>query len=130
MKISKNLKINDEDIKKYTLIAICNGRFYGGGFKIAPEAIINDGEFDVYQADEISKLRIPFLIDKLKKGTHISLKEVSHQKSNHIQISSLNEVVCNYDGEVLLSKNFDITLDEKQITIFNDKELVRKLIKK
>ena len=49
---------NGEMIEKkgmdYSLVSICNGRFYGGGFCPAPDASIDDGVLDV-PADEIQK---------------------------------------------------------------------------
>lgn len=63
--------LNNSQIKdKFTLLAICNGKYYGGGYKIAPNAELSDGLFDIYFAKKISKLRIPSLFLKLIKGSH------------------------------------------------------------
>ena len=43
--------LNNSQIKdKFTLLAICNGKYYGGGYKIAPNAELSDGLFDIYFA--------------------------------------------------------------------------------
>mgnify|MGYP003301005760 CR=1 FL=1 len=65
MKMKTNIK-NIED--KYTILSICNGSYYGGGFKIAPKARLTDGLLDVYYAEEMPKLKMIPLILKLKES--------------------------------------------------------------
>ena len=64
----KNIKIktsikNIED--KYTILSICNGSYYGGGFKIAPKSRLTDGLLDIYYAEKMPKLKMVPLILKL-----------------------------------------------------------------
>ena len=65
IKIKTNIK-NIES--KYTILSICNGSYYGGGFKIAPKSRLEDGLLDIYYAEEMSKIKMIPLILKLKKG--------------------------------------------------------------
>ncbi len=56
----KNLEfnLNNSQIKdKFTLLAICNGKYYGGGYKIAPNAELSDGLFDIYFAKKNIKIK-------------------------------------------------------------------------
>lgn len=115
--------------EKCTILTVCNGKMYGGGFKIAPDASLSDGFFDVYFVKKISKSVIPFLISKLKKGTHESNKAVKKFKANKIKFKCDHELVCGYDGETLIAKKFNIKVMEKALLIYNNKKLVKKIMR-
>ena len=115
--------------EKFTILTVCNGKMYGGGFFIAPEASLTDGFFDVYLVKKISKTVIPLLIGMLKKGTHGSHKAVSKLKANRIKFKCDQELVCGYDGETLIDKKFDIKLLEKKLLIYNNKKLVNRFMR-
>ncbi len=48
-----------------TLCAFCNGRFYGGGFKISPKSKINDGLIDMVILPKVNRLFAPYYIYKI-----------------------------------------------------------------
>ena len=129
----KNIDIDFDDKKlngKYTLLTVCNGRTYGGGFNIAPNAYLDDGYFDVYIVDKINKSIIPFLLNKLKTGTHESNKNVKKFNATKIKFKSDCELVCNVDGEILIDKKFKIKLIPKALLIYNNKDLIKKFMKR
>lgn len=115
--------------EKCTILTVCNGEMYGGGYKIAPEASLSDGYFDVYFVKKISKLTIPALIGKLKNGSHGADKSVRKVKANKIKFKCDNELVCGYDGETLISKKFKIKMHEKAILVYNNKNLIKKFMR-
>ena len=115
---------------KCTILTICNGQIYGGGFKIAPEATLADGYFDIYFVDKIAKSSLPYLLSLLKKGTHANNKKVHHSKATNIKFKSNTELVCNIDGEIIKDKKFKIELLPKKLLIYNNKELINRFLKK
>ena len=117
--------------KKITLIAICNGRYYGGGFGIAPNALINDGQFDIYLADAMPKIYIPGLLLKLKKQTHESSPLIHKYNASSISIDSERDVVCNVDGEIIKDNHFDFEIKKDAVTLYNIDDLkIKKLLRK
>ena len=108
----------------YTILSICNGSYYGGGFKIAPKSKITDGLLDVYYAEKMSKMSIIPLILKLKKGKHEGKRKVHKYRTNHIEIDLEETITFNVDGEKLTDNKFVIDVIPKAITIFNDNEFV------
>jgi len=125
------LIINDTIKKdKFTVVAICNGRYYGGGYRIAPDASLMDNNFDVYYIDKIKKIKMPNLLLKVKNGVHEKLKTVHKVQSDHIIIQSENDIICNIDGETLINKRFEIELIKNGVTLFNDKNLVDRILQK
>src|SRR5690606_18442403 len=54
-----------------TLLAVANGRVYGGSFRIAPGASIADGLLDVVFAENFSRAQILKLVPRVLRGTHL-----------------------------------------------------------
>lgn len=92
------------------LAAVANGSCYGGGIKIAPEASIFDGIFEICLIDKVPKLKIFFLFPQVIKGKHKNIKEVKFYKAKKISINSSKEFVINIDGELIKDKHIDFEI--------------------
>ena len=57
---------------KAMLIAIANGRSYGGGMLVCPHAKLDDGLFDVMILKPVSKLEFIKVFPKVFSGSHIT----------------------------------------------------------
>ena len=79
------------------LIAVSNGRSYGGGMLVCPQAEINDGLFDVMVLHPISKIEFIKVFPRVFKGTHISHPAVEIVRSRKVSISA--KAVAYADGE-------------------------------
>ena len=124
------LKTSIKNIEaKYTILSICNGSYYGGGFKIAPKSRVEDGLLDIYYAEEMPKLKMIPLILKLKKGKHEGRRRVHKFRTNHVELELEEEITFNVDGEKLTDKKFIIDVLPKAITLFNDNEFVEEVMK-
>ena len=55
----------------FLMLAICNGMTYGGGFKAAPQADMQDGFLDLVIVKKVSRLRIAKVVNIYKQGKHI-----------------------------------------------------------
>lgn len=127
---SQTITYNDTS-KRITLIAICNGRYYGGGFGIAPNALIDDGQFDIYLADAMPKIYIPGLLLKLKKQTHESSPRIHKYNASSISIDSEKQMVCNVDGEIIKDNHFDFEIQKKAVTLYNIDDLkIKKMLRR
>lgn len=113
---------------KYTIIAICNGRYYGGGFQIAPLASFDDDLFDVYFAKKVSRIRLLGLFVKLMKAKHEKSPVVSKEKSTEILIKSDKDMIVNIDGEIIKLKRANIKIVPNAINLYNDKKLVKNIL--
>lgn len=119
-------RIFDQDI---TILAICNGRYYGGGFQIAPNASLNDGYFDIYLVDKLNKLQIPGLILKLIRGRHEEDSRVHKFSSDRIIIHSEQSLNCNLDGEIFSLKDMEFEVTDKKLPIYTANDKIKKLCK-
>lgn len=117
-----------KEIKPYTIMAVCNGKYYGGGFQIAPLASFDDDMFDVYLANKMSRIRLIGVLMRLIKSSHEKSPTVKKYKTTEISIKSEKEMLVNIDGEIIKLKEVNIKIVPNAITIYNDKKLVDKII--
>lgn len=102
-----------------TLLAVANGKYYGGGFKIAPDAKINDGMLNYVLANDLNQLSLIPIFIKLVKGEHYSSKNVEHGLIKNLSIKSSVELLCNADGELMKGKEFNISVCKDAIRYYN-----------
>lgn len=127
--IEMTIDEKEESKGKCTILTICNGQVYGGGYKIAPEAKLTDGYFDVYYVEKVSKPSLPSLIGLLKKGLHERHKKVHKSQATKIKFKCDKKLVCNIDGEIITDDKFTIKIIPQAITIYNNKKLINKFLK-
>ena len=82
------VEINGERIDdKQTLVCVCNGRYYGGGFNPVPDADPTDGILDVLIIKKVSRLKVAAVIGKYKEGRYKELQDlVRHFRAKAIKI--------------------------------------------
>lgn len=95
--------------KKTFLITMNNGKYFGGGMKISPEANIKDEFLDVIVVHSISKLLILPIFFTIYIGKHTKFKRwVTHFKAKHVKATYKTPQITQADGE----NYYDITTME------------------
>jgi YegS/Rv2252/BmrU family lipid kinase len=102
--------------KQALLIAVANGAYYGGGMKIAPEAAVDDGLFDVVVVKDMQRLKILRLFPMIYSGRHLSRPEVEYFRTGKIKISC-EEGHINSDGEIIGSCPVEMAIHPGGITV-------------
>ncbi|MFA9422720.1 MAG: diacylglycerol kinase family protein [Sedimentibacter sp.] len=111
-----NILIDDNSSLKgsFLLGVIANGHSYGGGYKCAPLAEINDGTMDLCFVYKMSRLKIISLIKRYKAGTHLENKKfdkyITYKKCKNVKIISNNTVSLCIDGENYACDKFDFKI--------------------
>ncbi|MFN2530539.1 MAG: diacylglycerol kinase family protein [Pyrinomonadaceae bacterium] len=101
-------------------LCIANARYFGGGMKIAPDARLADGRFDVVSIGDLSTLQIMRKAPRLYFGAHMSMAEVSHTLAQKASVraadASLN-IDLEIDGELpgRLPATFQIVPDALRV---------------
>ncbi|HYQ40359.1 MAG TPA: diacylglycerol kinase family protein [Polyangiaceae bacterium] len=83
-------------------VAIANGQYFGGGMKIAPEALPNDGLFDIVAMHGLTRAQGVALAPRIYQGTHLGQPGVYSARGALIEAESLvprAEVLIDMDGE-------------------------------
>jgi diacylglycerol kinase (ATP) len=88
------------------MIAICNGRYFGGGMHVAPMALLDDGRFEVVSIDAPSKLAFPAHSRRIYDGSHLSSPGVRHFACDRISMDLADDrargvFLLDVDGEPL-----------------------------
>jgi YegS/Rv2252/BmrU family lipid kinase len=82
-------------------VSVANSRAFGGGMYIAPDAMLDDGEFDIVAVGEVGKLRFVGNLPKVFKGTHVKEDEVRVFRAPHLELSASRPFPVYADGEHL-----------------------------
>ena len=119
------VEVNGETIdKEMTMICVCNGQYYGGGFHPVPEADPTDGLLDVLLIDKVSRLQVAQVIGKYKAGRYKELpKLVRHLKTDRVVIRCDGPTAINLDGELRVSDVVEMRIAEEKIRFFYPKGL-------
>lgn len=93
----------DTFLKKgtFTLIAVANGKFYGGSIIPCPMANVHDGKLDCCIISKTTILKKLKFLPKFSKGKHTNLNEVSFCSVKEIKIVSTRSFPVNIDGEII-----------------------------
>lgn len=99
------LQVDDQfdEVLDINLVAVCNGKFFGGGMQIAPQAQPDDGLFDIIVIRQTSLFTFMRGISSVYFGRHLEKKnEVFMLRGKKITAepeSSSEEVLLDVDGE-------------------------------
>lgn len=110
--------------KEWTTVAVCNAKYYGGGYKISPNSDLTDGQVEVYLVEKMPKIRMAKTIMSMKDSSHEKSKHVKKIKTNKLTIESKTPFACNIDGEDLVSDRFDIEVIPKGMKVYYNQELI------
>ena len=114
----KPISIDIDGVKKdSTILTVCNAKYYGGGFNIAPQAKLNDGMFDVVDVKSLNKLEIINLVMKLMKATHLESNKVNFYQTDKLSVNSSIPLNCNIDGEIITDTNFDFSIERESLNV-------------
>lgn len=134
----KPINIDIDEIKKdSTILTVCNAKYYGGGFKIAPQAKLNNGLFDIIDVKSLNKLEIINLVMQLMKAKHLENKAVNFYQTDKITVNSSIPLNCNIDGEIIKDTSFDFSIEKEALNVdvensnyFRNVLVLEKIIKK
>jgi diacylglycerol kinase (ATP) len=117
----------DIDGRKYTygaawFVTVSNQPYYGGGMKIAPDALASDGLLDVTVVHQISRWKLLAVFISVFWGKHTMFKEVEQFTGKSISITSPNEILTHADGEVIGNIPLQIQACPRALKIISGKK--------
>ena len=112
---------------KHTMICVCNGRYYGGGFNPVPEADPSDGLLDVLLVKKVSRLQVAGVVGKYKAGQYKQLPQlVEHVCTDRVKIICDGLTPINLDGELRVAQVVEMAVAKEKLRFFYPKGLVWK----
>jgi YegS/Rv2252/BmrU family lipid kinase len=112
------VRVDDERIRftGYS-VSVANNRAFGGGMYIAPNAELDDGEFDIVTVGEVGKLRFVGNLAKVFKGTHIEEDEVHVFRAPHLELTASQPFPVYADGEHLTDLPASLRILPKALSV-------------
>ena len=80
-------------------VIVANSPTYGGGMRIAPEALLDDGLLDVVAIERVGKLRFLANLPRVFKGTHVHMDNVRTFRAAAVEISADRPFTMYADGD-------------------------------
>jgi YegS/Rv2252/BmrU family lipid kinase len=80
-------------------VSVANNKAFGGGMFIAPDAELDDGEFDIVAVGEVGKLRALASMPRVFNGTHVKDDWVRVFRARHLELSASHPYPVYADGE-------------------------------
>ena len=98
----------------YLIGVMANGHSYGGGYKCAPLAMINDGIIDLCFVKKISRLQILSLLSVYKVGEHLTnekiKKFITYKKCKTLKITSKEPINLCMDGDSFIYDDLELSI--------------------
>lgn len=101
--IALRLQIDGEPVEqKVMIIAVGNGFCLGGGFRLFPDALPDDGHLDVCIVDELNLLQIADVLPRVLRGRHTKHRLVAMHTAASVEILARGEMPLFFqvDGEL------------------------------
>jgi diacylglycerol kinase (ATP) len=96
------LRLDGEIVEAKTiLVAVALGTTYGAMFRLAPEARLDDGLFDVVWSEEVNRAEVLRLIPAALGGTLLKRPKVHWARAREVEVELAEEVPAHVDGEIL-----------------------------
>ena len=110
--------------EEQTMICVCSGRFYGGGFNPVPEADPTDGMLDVLLVKKVTRLQVAQVVGKYKNGRYKELTDlIRYFRTDRVVIHCDKTTPVNLDGELRKGKDIEISVAKEKIRFFYPREL-------
>lgn len=110
------IKVNGIEYRTF-LMAINNGKYYGGSFKPTPDASLLDGLLDLCLIKKLNYFEILTLIPAYKKGNHTNIKKAVMVQAKSFSLESDLELLVSLDGELYKMKNINVRVVERGVKI-------------
>lgn len=81
-------------------VVVANGRYFGGGMKIAPGASMSDGLFDVFVLGNFTRLERVSQVWKIYPGVHVGHRKVLWRRGHTVEIVPQRTTRLDLDGEL------------------------------
>jgi len=80
-------------------VVIANGRFFGGGMKMCPDALPGDGLLDVVTIGDVTRRDLVVTMPKIYRGTHLPHPRAEALRGRVVTIETDEPVPVELDGE-------------------------------
>ncbi len=80
-------------------VVVANGRFFGGGMQMCPEAVPDDGLLDVVTIGDVTRRDLVLTMPKIYRGTHLPHPKAEALRGREVTVDTVEPVPVELDGE-------------------------------
>ena len=99
-------------------IEVSNTRFTGTSFLIAPDAVPDDGLFDITLVRKLGRARLLRLFPTIYKGEHVKYEEVKTYRAREVRIEAPAGMMLAPDGEMMGSTPATIRCLRRDLDVY------------
>lgn len=109
----------NEEVHYGFIVSVANGKQFGGGIKICPDSVINDGYMDLFIVDYISKIKLISAFLKLMTGKVKKVKEAKTIRAKSVEvIPEDGKNSLQVDGELYYDSPFEAHIVAGQLNFY------------
>ena len=102
-----------------TIVCVCSGRYYGGGFMPVGDNMPDDGVLETLVVRKVSRFTFFRLVGQYAKGRYREFPDrIWHRRGDGVTVRSDRELVAVVDGEPVRGKKLEIRLSKKKVNFF------------
>lgn len=106
-----NICYDDKNLsEKFLLVMITNSTTTGGGFKVSPEARVDDGKLNMVLCKPLPVIKRLKSLPLIEKGKHLQKDFILHKEVSNVKIVCEKNMPAQIDGELIFAKIFDIKM--------------------
>jgi diacylglycerol kinase (ATP) len=105
------------DYGRLLQVAVGNGRFYGGGMVVAPEAGMDDKSLDVYAIKLGRRRDLVGVARYIKSGDFVKNEGVDHFRTRRIRVETDPALQVNVDGELVAKTPEEFSVAENALHV-------------
>lgn len=99
------------------LVSVANGRYYGNGMMVAPQALLDDGLLDIVIVEDLPRLEFLKVFPRVYKGTHLNHPKVRVFRERELEIKTERPLPVHCDGEILHLTSLKYSILPKKLRI-------------
>lgn len=102
-----------------TIICVCSGRYYGGGFMPVGDNMPDDGLLETLVVRKVDRLTFFRLVGEYGRGRYARYPNlIQYGQGKGVTVRSPQELVAVVDGEPLRARELTIKLSDKRVNFF------------
>jgi diacylglycerol kinase (ATP) len=113
--INARIQIDDQPASEYevSMVSLCNGPREGGGFPVAPHAVMDDGKITYMIMRGMSRLLMLYFLPIVMRANHLKYKRYFEEATaERLRIEADQTLAIHADGEIFGPWEADIRLVE------------------
>lgn len=116
MRVSQN-GFTPGGFRSTTLAVVANAPSFGGGMKIAPNAKLDDGKFDVCVVRAMDKFKLFCLFPTVYFGRHLTSNKVEYSQTETARIETESPFEVYADGEYVCQTPVEFSVAPKSLQV-------------